>query len=148
MDMIRSKGDNKDETLQQIPLFAGCSKKELVALKALCAGVSLREGRVLACEDDFGRQFVVITDGRARVTRRGLTVGALGRGDYFGQLALVARGVHRETVTAETPVRALVFSKVEFLSLLELSPVVAQALADRAQASLPEREADYLMTRV
>jgi CRP-like cAMP-binding protein len=67
----------------------------------------------------------VLVSGTVEVTRDGVTVAELGPGDVVGEGALLGDGRRNATVTATTPVTALVMSTREFASMLALPGVDA-----------------------
>jgi CRP-like cAMP-binding protein len=127
--------DAKLELLKRVPLFALCSKHELAEICQLADEIDLPEGKVLAQEGDRGREFFVLVEGSVEVQRHGETVNSLSDGDFFGEIALVSRRPRTATVTATSPVRALVVTEQAFGTLLRKNPEiqtkVLQALAER-----------------
>jgi hypothetical protein len=74
-------------------------------------------GRVVVQEGKPGSSFyAVILDGTARVTRRGRTIGKLGPGDYFGELALMTGGPRTASVIAETSLDTIRIQRPRFAS--------------------------------
>jgi CRP/FNR family transcriptional regulator, cyclic AMP receptor protein len=93
---------------------------------------------VLCEQGDTAREFFVILAGEAEVTKDGLRLGALGPGDFFGEIALLERSTRTATVTATTPVRFFVLTRHAFSALLDDNPgverKVLRALAKRVLA--------------
>jgi CRP-like cAMP-binding protein len=131
----RFSQDAKITALKQSPLFEGLSRKQLANLARLTDELDMPAGTVLCKEGSRGREFFVIVDGEAVVTRAGRQVATLGAGDFFGEIALVDRVNRAATVTAVTPLRFFVISDREFNSVLETDPTierkVLRALARR-----------------
>ena len=130
------RGNQKADLLRKVPLFERCSKRELAEIGTLADEVDLREGKVLIREGSRGREFFVLLDGEVDVSKDGKRINRLGPGDFFGEIALVARSpVRTATVTATSPVRALVVTAQNFRRLLDRSPdiklKVLEALAER-----------------
>ena len=95
-----------DERLQQIPLFAGLSKRERKRLAPLVEDIEVAAGRELAHEGDVGHEFFVIEEGTATVSQDGSPIAELGPGDFFGEMALHDEERRRtSTVTASSPMR-------------------------------------------
>ena len=121
--------------IKRVPLFANCSKRELEQIASIADEIDLREGKVLIAEGKSGREFFVLLEGEADVTKDGRQINRLGAGDFFGEIALVSRSPRTATVTATTPVRTLVITDRSFRRLLEDSPEiqlkVLEALAER-----------------
>lgn len=125
----------KMERLKSTPLFEGLSKKELAQIARITDDLHLAEGAVLCREGASGQEFFVIMDGRAEVTRKGKKVAVRGRGDFFGEIALLTETKRTATVKATTPLRCFVVTRRDFRRLLDESPSVERkvmtALADR-----------------
>ena len=131
--------DAKVEALKAVPLFSRCSRKELSEIASIADEIDLREGKQLTEEGARGREFFVLLEGTADVKRKRRKVGALGPGDFLGEIALVTRAPRTATVTTSSPTRALVVTEQNFRRLLESSPSVQikvlEALAERLAAT-------------
>jgi CRP/FNR family transcriptional regulator, cyclic AMP receptor protein len=127
--------NQKVELIKHVPLFSGLSKRELHEIASLADEIDLREGKVLTQQGKSAREFFVLLEGNADVSKDGRRINQLGDGDFFGEIALVSRSPRTATVTATTPVRALVITDRSFRRLLEESPQiqlkVLEALAER-----------------
>ena len=134
------KSDPKIAAMAKVPLFARCSKKELTSIARLADEVDLPAGKVLTTEGDRGREFFILLEGSAGVRSDGRELASLGEGDFFGEIALVTDKARTATVTATTPMRALVITDRAFRELLRNSPEiqgkVLAAVADRLAATL------------
>jgi CRP-like cAMP-binding protein len=130
--------DAKVELLKRVPLFAGCSKKELGEIAMVADEIDFDAGHVLTKEGATGREFFVLVDGSAEVRRNGRKVSALGSGDFFGEIALVSERPRTATVTTIGPARLLVVTDRAFRELMRKVPSiqlkVLTALADRLAA--------------
>ena len=107
------------EHLARVPLFSLCGKGELRQVARRSTKVKLDEGKVFVKEGSVGREFFVILDGRAEVTREGKPVAELGPGDFVGELSLLAPGPRDATVTALTPMTVMVLTPSEFETVLK-----------------------------
>ena len=127
--------NQKVELIKRVPLFANCSKRELQQIAGIADEIDLREGKVLTQQGKPGREFFVLLEGSADVAKNGKQINRLGNGDFFGEIALVSRSPRTATVTATSPVHALVITDRAFRQLLEDSPEiqrkVLEALAER-----------------
>src|SRR5262245_30479273 len=132
---MRLHKDGKVDLLATVPLFSGCSKKELRRIASLADEIDLRSGKVLTRQGASGREFFVLVDGTVDVVRDGEHVTTLGAGDFFGELALVSNIPRTATVTATTPIRALVVVDRDFRRLLKedasIAVKVLGAMAER-----------------
>jgi CRP-like cAMP-binding protein len=128
--------DAKLELLRQVPLFAGCTKKELGEISTLADELSLPVGTKLIEEGRQGHEFFLLVDGTVDVQAKRHEPKMLGPGSFFGEMALVSNRPRNATVTATTPVSVLVVHESGFRRLLHDSPQiqlkVLQTLADRA----------------
>ena len=117
--------DAKVELLKRTPLFAGCTKSELRELAKTADELDLREGTVLIREGRPGREFFVLIDGTAEVTKQGKKIADLGPGDWLGEIALITDSPRTATVTATSPVDVLVITDRRFRSVVETMPSIA-----------------------
>ena len=117
--------DAKVELLKRVPLFAGCSKSELRALAKSTDEIDLREGTVMTREGRPGREFFVLIEGTARVTKDGQQVAELKGGDWFGEIALITNRPRTATVTATSAVDVLVLTDRRFRTVVETMPTIA-----------------------
>jgi CRP-like cAMP-binding protein len=136
VDLRRVRRHERVAFLRSVWLFEGCSTKELRSIAHITSPVSVPAGRTLAREGERGREFAVIVEGEAMVTIGGETIGVIGPGSFYGELALLDRGRRSATVTARTPMLLLVLDQYEFDSLVDESiPSVSRkmlmVLADR-----------------
>jgi CRP-like cAMP-binding protein len=127
--------NQKVEMIKRAPLFAGLSKRELEQIASIADEIDLREGKELTIQGKPAREFFVLLEGSADVTKDGKRINQLDDGDFFGEIALVSRSPRTATVTATSPIRALVITDRAFRRLLEDSPQiqlkVLEALAER-----------------
>jgi CRP/FNR family cyclic AMP-dependent transcriptional regulator len=136
---MRLGQDAKIQTIKKVPLFGHCTKDELAAVARLADEIDLPDGKVLTKQGERGHEFLVLIEGSAEVVRDGDKVAELGPGDFFGEIALISQIPRTATVTATTPVRALVVADHDFRTLLDRAPNIAlkvlQALAERLPTS-------------
>ena len=132
---MRLGHNSKIDLIKQVPLFSSASKSELEQIASIADELDLPEGKVLIKEGDAGREFFVLIDDTAEVERGGRKVASLGPGDFFGEIALIAKTPRNATITTTSPVRALVVTDRAFRQLLDRSPQIAVpvlvALAER-----------------
>lgn len=116
------------EALKRSPLFEGLGKKQLAMLARLTDDLEVPAGSVLCKEGQRGREFFVIVEGEAEVTRGGKHLATVGSGEFFGEIALLERVVRTATVTATTPLRFFVVSDSAFSGLLATDPSIERKL--------------------
>ena len=130
--------DVKVQALKRAPLFEGLSKKELAELARVTEDLKVEPGTVLCREGKIGREFYVIVDGDAEVTKKGKTIATRGAGDFVGEIALLTTTTRTATVTATTPLRCFILTQSDFRRVLDANPgvqlKVMKALAERLAA--------------
>lgn len=101
-----------EPTLQQIAelrglhCFAGLSTAQLWELLERGGWVSFAPGERIMREGDFGDSFYAISSGQVDIVKDERLVTTIGRGSYFGEVALLMEVPRTATVIARTPVRA------------------------------------------
>src|SRR6478735_8487690 len=111
---MRLRKNAKVELIRAVPLFSHCSNAQLSALAAEADELDFPEGRTLTNEGDRGREFMVIVEGSANVTRQGRKLNQLGTGDFLGEIALISGAPRTATVTTTSPTRVLVLTDRAF----------------------------------
>jgi CRP/FNR family cyclic AMP-dependent transcriptional regulator len=122
--------------LQQVPLFAACSRKDLQLVAKRAEEIKVGAGKTLISEGETGHEFFVILEGRARVTRRGRKITTLGPGDAFGELALLEKAPRNSTIVADTDMELVVLGQREFAGLIDDAPGFARKLLTAMAARL------------
>lgn len=131
----------KLDLLKRVPLFSKCSRPELERIAGIADELDFEEGKELAREGAPGREFFVIVEGDAEVTRAKRRLRRLSDGDFFGEISLITRLPRTATVKTLSPTRALVITDRSFRRMLEQSPQlqrkVLEALGERLDATVP-----------
>lgn len=121
--------------LAQVPMFSGCSKKDLGAIARTVREIDHPAGTVIATEGEPGAGLFVIETGQADVTIGGKRVNRLKDGDFFGEMALLDGGPRTATVTATTDIHMWALTEWVFRGLLVEHPTIAlrtlEAMASR-----------------
>jgi len=113
--------DAKVKALSQVPLFEGCSPRELGFIASRTDEVPVGAGRVLTRQGRPGNSFYVILDGEADVEIDDLKRGTLRKGDFFGEISMLDRGDATATVTTTKPSRLMVMSHSQFRDAVKAS---------------------------
>ncbi|HUC04540.1 MAG TPA: cyclic nucleotide-binding domain-containing protein [Acidimicrobiales bacterium] len=114
--------------LEDVPGFAGCSRKDLALIDTLCDRFSAKAGDVLLREGSYGCEAYVVVKGTVAVTMHARHVATLGPGDHFGELSAIESGQRTANVTALSDVVALVAGPREFARLTASVPGFREAL--------------------
>ncbi len=128
------------ETLRHVPLFESLDHEAAHELCELLESIDQKSGAVLFRAGDEGDAMYVIEEGRVRInvrTKEGLeiTLAELGRGDFFGEMALLEDKPRSADARVTVDARLAVLSREHFLSFVRRHPDVAlellSALANR-----------------
>lgn len=122
----------KTELVARFPLFAEIPDEARFRLASQLRTVYAEPGDVLMRKDEVARSVWFIASGAVEVTQSG-QVSRLGRGEMFGELALLLRRPRRAKVTAITHSTLLELEEARFMDLVRGNPAV-EALV-RAQAT-------------
>jgi CRP/FNR family transcriptional regulator, cyclic AMP receptor protein len=133
---VRLGGNQKVDLISKVPLFDRLSKRELEQIASVADEIDLAEGKHLTREGEAGREFFVLLEGTADVTQDGEQVNSLESGDFFGEIALISDGPRTATVTATSPVRALVVTARSFQRLVDEMPEIQRNILAAAAERL------------
>ena len=133
---VRLGRDAKTDLIRSVPLFSHCTRGELAEIAGVSDEIDIDEGKELMTEGDRGREFFVLLEGTADVTQKGQRINQLGRGDFFGEIALVWQAPRTATVTTTSPARALVITDRSFRAVVEHQPEIKQKVLEALAARL------------
>ncbi|MCU1391771.1 MAG: cyclic nucleotide-binding protein [Ilumatobacteraceae bacterium] len=134
--------DEKAEMLRKVPLFSGCTAKDLQQVTHLMTEVEVESGTVLVREGAGTPEFFIIIDGTATVTREGKEIGTVGPGDFFGEISIIDGGPRTASVTATSAMTINVATHREFVSLLDEAPEIAVNLLPTLTRRIREARAE------
>ena len=124
---------SKAEVLGKVPLFSGCSRKELEFLASRTDEVDLKANHTLITQGSPSDTFYVLLDGEASVMVDGKPRPSLHAGDFCGEISMLDRGPATATVVTSTPVRAMVMSHAQFRDAIKGSdPLLSTVIASMA----------------
>ncbi len=123
------------QTLKNVPLFAGLDRRELEQVASTLKERRYDAGDKLTEEGSGGVGFFVVEEGEADVTVGGQARGAIGPGDYFGEIALLTDSPRTATLTARTDMLCYGMTPWDFRPLVESNSTIAwkllTAMADK-----------------
>jgi MFS family permease len=127
--------------LRSLPLFSPLAAPALEGLAHGLAGLEAPAGTDVVREGDPGDRFYVVADGELEVTHGGRPLRTIGRGEGFGEIALLENVPRTATVTARTDARLYALDKPTFLASVTSHPR-ALSEADRlVHERLPSKHA-------
>jgi CRP/FNR family cyclic AMP-dependent transcriptional regulator len=135
--MTRRRLDPKIERMRRVPLFAGCSLRELEAIAPMVDEVEIGPGRVLMRRGEIPHEFLVLREGEAEVRCASGARRSLRAGDFVGELALLAGGPRTATVVTTTQAHLLVLTDRAFARLVECVPQLSLELLRTVAARVP-----------
>jgi CRP-like cAMP-binding protein len=126
--MIRRKSINPSvDVFRQLPLFEGCSRRELQVLALVADEVLLPSGFVLVREGDLPRDCFLVVDGTAEAYADGHHVACLSGPAVIGAQSLRDRTRRTGSVVTTTPSRVFSFDVRGFRQLMDL-PLVGERI--------------------
>jgi len=132
---VNTMGKEWVDVLADVPIFEGLSKRHLTKIAKLAVERRFAPHTRIVQAGDRGDAFYVIIDGSATVRRAGRRPVALGRGDFFGEVALLDGAARTATVEADDDILVMRIGRSSFQKMLLKEPRVAvhilEALATR-----------------
>ena len=127
------------EVIGQVPFFTGLSDRDKTQIASMFKERMFAAGETIIKEGVGAAAFFVIESGEATVSIRGKPIRKLGRGDYFGEIALIDEGARSATVTADSELHCYGMTSWEFRPLVETNAAIAwhllQTMAKRLRAA-------------
>lgn len=131
--------DGPAEVIEQVPLFTGLSEREVTQIASMFKERTFSAGETIIKEGVGAAAFFVIESGEATVSIRGKQIRTMGRGDYFGEIALIDQGTRSASVTASTELVCHGLTFWEFRPLVQTNATIAwnllQTLAKRLRSA-------------
>lgn len=128
------------ERAATIPLLAVLDRRALAQVLRTAREQTYAPGDVVVAEGDPATRLFVIVDGTTTVEQGGQTVGKMGPGEFFGELALIEEHGRSATIRAETDLTCLVITAWEFRASLEEHPKMAIPMLNTIISRLHRRE--------
>jgi cAMP-dependent protein kinase regulator len=122
--------------LKSVPLFSRLSDHDRQRVGLWTDEVEVPAGKQLVGEGELAYEFFVIVDGTAEVTQGGKTLGELGPNDFFGEIGLLESDRRTATVTASSPLRAIVMFGPNFRHVEREMPELAQQIRSKIRERL------------
>jgi CRP-like cAMP-binding protein len=116
------------DVLKKVPLFAGLDDRELEQIASSMKERRFSAGDTVTQEGAGGAGFFVVEEGGADVTVDGQARGAIGPGDYFGEIALLTGSDRTATITASSDMVCWGMTAWDFRPLVESNSTIAWKL--------------------
>ena len=122
--------------LSDVPLFAGLDDEERTELARWFDERTVGAGVRLCGKGIPGYSFFVLVAGSADVASGDQTLGRLGPGDFFGEVAILGDGRRSATVTTTAPSKLLTMFGTEFRRLQSAQPAIAESIVQTMRARI------------
>jgi putative ABC transport system ATP-binding protein len=109
------------EFLRAVDLFRALTPTQLTDVAEKMKKRRFATGEPIIREGEAGEEFFLISDGEVDVIRADHEVARLGRGDFFGEVALISGEPRNATVLATEPLDTFVLAKADFQSAVQSS---------------------------
>jgi CRP/FNR family transcriptional regulator, cyclic AMP receptor protein len=140
---VRQEGQTE---LQEVPIFEGCSQRQLQSVIRIARVFEAPAGTVLTRAGDPGDEFFLILDGAVSVDVSAGRRVLLRPGEFFGEMSLLDGEPRSATVVTDTPVRLLVVNRGDFSALRREVPELTHILL--VTLSRRVRQAEARMERL
>jgi len=119
-----------EEFVARVPIFAHCTAEEIAAITGVAQEGFFQPGQIIVTQGTPGQAFYLIVAGRVEILRDGVSLGAFGPGDFFGEMSLLDQAPRSATIRALDTTQCLMLSSWDFKSLLERHPSIAIKLLE------------------
>jgi serine/threonine protein phosphatase PrpC len=118
----------KLEVFKGMQMFRYLSYKELVRVSSIAELVDPADGAPIFTQGEPGDAMYVVLAGAVRLSKDGKLVTELGRGQHFGEMALIDRSVRSLTATATPGTQLAVIQRKHFYDIIKREPASAVKL--------------------
>ncbi len=118
--------DKTVELLQDVPLFANFSKKQLKSVIKTAKEKEFEDGDTIVREGDMSNVgFYLVLEGQVEVKRGDKSLTKLGSGQFFGEMAVLDEKPRSADVVAVTDTTCLLLTNWDFKALIKTYPDMA-----------------------
>ena len=108
-------------------------------------GQTVRDGAVIFREDEVGEKMFIIQSGFVKITKRidgrDHLLAELGKGEFFGEMAIVSNITRSATATASGQVELLAFDRQGFEAMIGKNTKIAMSVIDKLSKRLQNANA-------
>ena len=131
------------EHLRNVPLFQGCSNRDLEKIAKAGDEVRMPAGSLILDQGQTGREAFVVLEGTVVAKRNGKKIANLGRGAVVGELSLLDHGPRTATVICETDCELLLLDQRNFMGVLDEVPALAHKLLATLAGRIRDLDRQY-----
>ena len=118
----------KLEVLKGMQMFRYLSYRELVRVMNIAETADVDAGQEIFHEGDQGDAMYVVMTGSVRLSKDGVKVADLGKGQHFGEMSLVDRSVRSLSAAGVSAARMAVIKRKDFYDIIKKEPQLAVKL--------------------
>jgi PPM family protein phosphatase len=118
----------KLEVLKGMQMFRYLSYKELVRIMNITDSGDYAADEVIFREGEPGEAMFVVMSGAVRLSKGGVTVAELGKGQHFGEMSLVDRSVRSLTAVSTDATRLAIVRRKDFYDIIKKESQLAVKL--------------------
>jgi len=127
--MSSSEETSHSVSLEDVPLFQGCSQETLNDIRRRMITKSIGRGAYIVKVGDIAQEMFFITEGQVEYVDAKYRVFSHGKeGDFFGELGLLYSIPRTANVRAATDVTVLILKKADFNEIRQKNDVVNKAV--------------------
>lgn len=130
--------------LREVPIFSRLSKRQLNSILGSSKQLTFERSEKVIKEGDSGVAFYLILEGSASVVKHGKQLAKLGKGNFFGEMALLDNQPRSADVIADEDMKCLVLPTWSFWSLVSTDYKIVRPIVQELVARL--RATDKALT--
>ncbi|HEX6510646.1 MAG TPA: cyclic nucleotide-binding domain-containing protein [Chloroflexota bacterium] len=148
--MVEVREVDVEQSLRNVPLFAGFQPKQLKSLARWTTTRTFRPGQTIVQEGHTGLGLYIIQSGRVQISMHSAQgerdIRVMGPGESFGEIALLDDRPRSATATAIDATTVVLLDKSQFLAEMRTYPEMALAMLPVLVSWL--READMKLAEM
>ncbi len=129
------------KVLKNVPLFQDLSKHQLKAIERILHHREYKADEIIIKENEIGLGMYIVESGVVYITggKEGKLLTVLGKGDFFGEIALLLEVPRTANAIAHKPTKVLGFFKPELADLINKDPKTGNKILFRLAGMTAER---------
>jgi len=120
--------DQQFELMSRVPLFTNLDKKHLNYLADTAKRSSYDSGEVIVRKGERGNGFYVILEGQVEVRSGDRVLASLGKGNFFGEIALFDNQPRTADIVAVSPTTCFGIAGPSFERILGKEPKIVHGI--------------------
>jgi CRP-like cAMP-binding protein len=114
--------------LKDVSLFEGLTTRQLMELASVVKETRYEPDTIVVRQGEFDDCLYLVIEGVVHIQRGETLLSELGRGDHFGEIALLEGVARSADAVTRTRARLLGLDRVELMKLIDESPGIAVVL--------------------